>query len=253
MKAMKTAFAIAAHPDDIEFFMSGTLMLLRDAGYEIHYLNIANGCCGTTEYDAETIARMRREEALAAARFAGAIFHDSLCDDLAIFYDRETLAKVAAVVREVSPEILLTHSPDDYMEDHMNACRLAVTAAFARGMPNFPTDPPRSPVDGSVTVYHAQPYSHRDPLRRMVRPTSTSMFRMWWNARSPCSRGMQHRRNGSTRVRGMTPIWKHFASWIGSAVKCPGGIRTQKDGGDIFTSGFAGRMTIPWWSHWPIT
>ena len=32
---MKSAIAIAAHPDDIEFFMSGTLMRLRAAGYEI--------------------------------------------------------------------------------------------------------------------------------------------------------------------------------------------------------------------------
>ena len=32
---MKTALAIAAHPDDIEFLMSGTLMLLRKAGYEM--------------------------------------------------------------------------------------------------------------------------------------------------------------------------------------------------------------------------
>ena len=80
------------------------------------------------------------------------------------------LARVASIVREVAPEILLTHSPSDYMEDHTNACRLAVTAAFARGMPNFPVDPPCKPVTGPVTVYHAQPYSHRDPLRRLVEP-----------------------------------------------------------------------------------
>lgn len=168
---MPTAFAIAAHPDDIEFFMSGTLMLLKAAGYEIHYLNLANGCCGTTEYDTETIARMRREEAMNACQFAGAVFHESICDDLAIFYDRPTLAKVASVVREVAPRILLTHAPADYMEDHMNASRLAVTAAFARGMPNFAVDPPRPPVSSNVTVYHAQPYSHRDPLRRVVQPS----------------------------------------------------------------------------------
>jgi LmbE family N-acetylglucosaminyl deacetylase len=166
----KTAFAIAAHPDDIEFFMSGTLLLLKEAGYEIHYMNVANGCCGTTQYDAETIARIRREEGMAAAAYAGAVFHESICDDMAIFFDRPTLAKVASVMREVSPEIVLTHPPSDYMEDHMNTCRLAVTAAFARGMPNFPVEPPRSHVEGKVTVYHAQPFSHRDPLRRPVEP-----------------------------------------------------------------------------------
>ena len=46
----------------------------------------------------------------------------------------------------------------------MNACRLAVTAAFARGMPNYPTRPPRPPVEQPVTIYHAQPHGNRDPL-----------------------------------------------------------------------------------------
>lgn len=167
---MKSVLAIAAHPDDIEFFMSGTLLLLREAGYELHYMNLANGCCGTTQFDAATIARLRLEEAKAAAEYAGAVFHPPLCNDLEIFYDRPTLLQVASVVRAVAPRIVLTHSPDDYMEDHMNACRLAVTAAFSRGMPNFPVDPPHAPVSQPVTVYHAQPFSHRDPLRRPVEP-----------------------------------------------------------------------------------
>ena len=166
----KSAIAIAAHPDDIEFFMSGTLMHLAAVGYEIHYLNIANGCCGTNQYDAETITAIRRQEGMDAAALIGAVFHESICNDLEILYDRPTLAKVASVVRAAAPEIVLTHSPSDYMEDHTNACRLAVTAAFARGMPNFPVDPPREPVPGKVTVYHAQPYSNRDPLRRLVEP-----------------------------------------------------------------------------------
>ena len=167
---MKTAIAIAAHPDDIEFLMSGTLMLLRANGYEIHYWNLSNGCCGTTKYDRETIAGIRREEAMSAASAIGAKFHESICNDLEIFYDRPTLAKVASVIREVAPEIVLTHSPVDYMEDHTNTCRLATTAAFSRGMPNFPVDPPRAAITGNVTVYHAQPYSHRDPLGRLVEP-----------------------------------------------------------------------------------
>ena len=167
---MKTAIAIAAHPDDIEFLMAGTLMLLRANGYEIHYWNLANGCCGTTKYDAATIARIRREEAMSAAAAIGAVYHESICNDLEIFYDKPTLARVASVLREVAPEIVLTHSPADYMEDHTNTSRLATTAAFARGMPNFPVDPPRPSVEGKVTVYHAQPYGHRDPLRRLVEP-----------------------------------------------------------------------------------
>jgi LmbE family N-acetylglucosaminyl deacetylase len=166
----KCALAVAAHPDDIEFVMAGTLIHLRDAGYEIHTMNIANGCCGSTEHSAAHTAQVREREAIAAADSIGAEFHGSLVNDLEIFYNRETLARLAAVVREVAPEILLAHSPSDYMEDHMNACRLAVTAAFARGMPNYPTRPPRPPVEQPVTIYHAQPHGNCDPLGQVVRP-----------------------------------------------------------------------------------
>jgi LmbE family N-acetylglucosaminyl deacetylase len=166
----KRAFAIAAHPDDIEFQMSGTLILLSRAGYEIHYLNIANGSCGTVEFSKGEIIAIRRSEGQAAAALIGAVFHESLVDDLDIFYEPVLLAKVSAVVREVAPEILLVQSPQDYMEDHQNATRLAVTAAFTRGMPNYATNPPRSPVAQPVTVYHAQPHGNFDPLVHFVRP-----------------------------------------------------------------------------------
>ena len=166
----KRAFAVAAHPDDIEFQMAGTLILLRRAGYEIHYLNLANGSCGTAELSKEEIVRIRRQEAQAAAAYMGAVYHESLVDDLAIFYEAPLLARVAAVMRAVAPEILLVQSPQDYMEDHQNAARLAVSAAFTRGMRNFETVPPTPPVSQPVTVYHAQPHGNRDPLRQLVQP-----------------------------------------------------------------------------------
>ena len=40
--------AIACHPDDIDFGMAGTLMMLKKAGYEIHYMDVANGSLGTS-------------------------------------------------------------------------------------------------------------------------------------------------------------------------------------------------------------
>ena len=75
-----------------------------------------------------------------------------------------------AVIRRVAPTIVLTHSPQDYMEDHTNTSRLAVTAAFARGMPNFRTMPAVPAISGDVTVYHAMPHGLRDPLGERIRP-----------------------------------------------------------------------------------
>jgi LmbE family N-acetylglucosaminyl deacetylase len=164
------AIAIAAHPDDIEFYMAGTLLLLRRAGWTIHYLNLASGNCGSVKWSAARTRAIRRREAQEAAAVLGASWHPSLSDDLEILYEINLLRRLASIVREVKPRIVLTHSPLDYMEDHMNTSRLAVTAAFARGMPNFKTAPPRRPIDGEVTVYHAMPHGLRDGLRRKVVP-----------------------------------------------------------------------------------
>ena len=171
----KRAFAVAAHPDDIEFQMAGTLILLRRAGYEIHYLNLANGSCGTAELSVDEIVDIRRQEAQAAAAYMGAVYHESLVDDLAIFYEAPLLARVAAVMRAVAPEILLVQSPQDYMEDHQNAARLAVSAAFTRGMRNFETVPPTAPVSQPV---HVRPSSSRGPASTLrpsmsPRPSAT--------------------------------------------------------------------------------
>jgi LmbE family N-acetylglucosaminyl deacetylase len=166
----RIAIAIAAHPDDIEFQMAGTLFLLRQAGFQTHYLTLASGNCGSLKYNAAATRSIRSAEARAAAKILDAQFHPSLTDDLEILYNLELLRELAALLRQIHPLIILTHSPQDYMEDHINTSRLAVTAAFARGMPNFKTIPTHPPIDREVTIYHAMPHGLRDQLRRRIVP-----------------------------------------------------------------------------------
>ena len=166
---LPAVLAVFAHPDDIEFVAAGTLLQLAARGWNLHYFNLCTGNCGSMEMDAVATAQARSEEARKAAAILGARFYPPIADDLELFYGTDTLKKVAAVVRETKPSVVLTHSPEDYMEDHMNASRLAVTAAFVRGAPNFATTPPRSPCDEDVAVYHAMPHGLRDPLRQRIR------------------------------------------------------------------------------------
>jgi len=168
---LKKAFAIAAHPDDIEFMMSGTLMRLKEAGYEIHYMNVANGCMGTDTLDHDEIVAVREAEAKAAADLIGAVYHPHLgLDDVGIFYNADLVSQLSSLIREVQPDIVLTHYPDEYMEDHANVCRGVVSAVFARGMRNFTTQPPVSPISKPVALYHAMPYGLHDQLRRLIQP-----------------------------------------------------------------------------------
>ena len=164
------ALAVAAHPDDIEFMMGGTLLLLHDAGWQIHCMNLSSGNLGSMLVSPAETARLRRREAQAAARSMGAVWHPPICRDLEIFYEDRALRRVAAVIREVDPSIILTHSTQDYMEDHMNTARLALTAAFARSAPNYRTTPARRPVPTAVTIYHGSPHGLRDGLRRRLLP-----------------------------------------------------------------------------------
>jgi LmbE family N-acetylglucosaminyl deacetylase len=167
---MKSAIAIAAHPDDIELMMAGTLLLLKKAGYEIHYMNLSGGDCGSTEHSAAAIKKIRLTEAKNASQILGAHFHPPFCNDLQILYDIKILRRVTSVMREVKPTIVLTHSPEDYMEDHINTCRLAVTASFARGMRNFDSEPIRPVENYDCTIYHALPHTLRDNFRRLIIP-----------------------------------------------------------------------------------
>lgn len=167
---MPSVLAIAAHHDDIEFVMAGTLLRLRALGWDLHYMNLADGCRGSTTMDRPTCAAVRLEEAKRAAQILGATFYPPICPDMEIAYTTELLRKVAAVVRIARPSIVLTHSPIDYMEDHETACRLAVSAAFCHGMPNFESDPPVDVYMEPVTVYHAQPVGNATPLGERVVP-----------------------------------------------------------------------------------
>jgi len=222
MKA-KVAMAIGAHPDDIEFMMAGTLVLLKRAGYATHYMSLANGSCGSAVHSAAKLRPMRRREGRAAARVLGAIFHESLVDDLEIYYERTTLRRLAAVIRAVNPSVLLVPSPQDYMEDHTNACRLAVTAAFVHAMPNFATTPARKPVAGEVTIYHAMPHGLRDPLRRRVIPgafVNTTSVHEEKKAALAEHKSQQHWLDASQKMNQYVRTMEGFMRELGRMSRC---------------------------------
>jgi N-acetylglucosamine malate deacetylase 1 len=169
----KRVMALAAHPDDIEFMMSGTLFRLKELGWAIHYMTVANGSGGTTEHDAAEIIRIRRKESIEAAAYIGAEYHESLVNDFEVFYEDSLIRKIAAVIRGVGPSILLLPALEDYMEDHMNTARLGVTAAFTKGCPNYSTIPPVGAVNGDIVLYHAMPMGLADMLGR---PAKAGLF-----------------------------------------------------------------------------
>ncbi len=170
MSKKQTVFAVAAHPDDIEFNMAGTLSLLAKAGFEPHMMNLSRSSLDSNELPEPEITRIRRQEAEQSAAVINAIHHPPIADDLLIFYEERLLRQMVAVVREIRPTIVLLPSLNDYMEDHTNTARLVVTACFSRAMRHFRSTPPRDPSDQDVYLYHAQPHLNHDGMHEPVVP-----------------------------------------------------------------------------------
>ena len=167
---MPAVLAIAAHPDDIEFLFTGTLLQLAKRGWDLHYMNLCDGSRGSTVLDQQECAATRLKEAQDSCRFLNATFYPPIYADMEAIYSTDNLRKVTAVVRRAKPSIVLTHSTQDYMEDHEIACKLAVSAAFSHYMPNLVSDPPEEVFIEPVTVYHAQPIGNTTPLGEPVEP-----------------------------------------------------------------------------------
>ncbi len=171
MSEKPAVLAVAAHPDDIEFNMAGTLSLLAKAGFEPHMLNLSRSNLDSNELSESEITQIRRQEAQRSAKVIDAVYHPPMADDLLIFYEESLLRQMVAIVREIQPTIVLLPSLNDYMEDHTNTARLVVTACFSRSMRHFRSLPPREPTNKDVYLYHAQPHLNRDGMRQLVVPT----------------------------------------------------------------------------------
>jgi LmbE family N-acetylglucosaminyl deacetylase len=164
--------SVLAHPDDAEFLCAGTLIRLRrEHGWEVHVASMTPGDCGSAELPAEEIARVRRAEGARAAALIGATYHCLEERDLQIFYHERPLERVTRLLRQVRPQVLLTHSPADYLLDHEMTSVLARAAAFAAPVPNFLAGQGHGPALARVPyLYYCDAIEGKDPLGRPVEP-----------------------------------------------------------------------------------
>ncbi len=144
--------AVGAHPDDIEILCAGTLAKYASQGHEIVMCHACTGDKGHFHIPNEELATLRRKEAQLSASRIGA---ESLCvgiPDCEIFNDRPTLALFIDMIRTARPDVIITHSPTDYMPDHTVTGQLVYDASFHATLPNWKTTMP--PHDKCPPVYY---------------------------------------------------------------------------------------------------
>ncbi len=168
----KRVLAIGAHPDDVEIMCSGTLFALHRLGCEIHVASLTLGDCGSTEYSSEEISKIRHGEAQKACEMLGAVYYHAGFWDLCIFNDDDSNRRVTAVVREINPWLVITHSPQDYMSDHEMTSLLVRNACFYASIPNYETKnlTPAECTFAIPSLYYAQPIENIDLFGKKITP-----------------------------------------------------------------------------------
>jgi LmbE family N-acetylglucosaminyl deacetylase len=141
--------AIGCHPDDLEIGCGGTLARYAQAGHTVVMCHVANGNRGHAVIMPEELRAIRLAEAQAAGETLGAAQILSLdVPDLEVSSENPgTVRKLVELVRRTQPDLVITHSPDDYMRDHVEVSRLVFDASFSASVPHFFTgETPVAPI-----------------------------------------------------------------------------------------------------------
>ena len=135
--------AVGAHPDDLDLLCGGTLARFVRDGHEVTMCHATTGDKGSYVHTSEEIARIRIGEAQRAAEICGAE-HVSLGlhDSEVCAVDSEQRRLVVDLVRNVRPDLIITHSSGDYMSDHNEISKLVVDCSFHATLPLFETGKP---------------------------------------------------------------------------------------------------------------
>ncbi|MCK9222132.1 MAG: PIG-L family deacetylase [Limnochordia bacterium] len=132
--------AISCHPDDVELTCAGTLARYKEQGHDVFVCHVANGNLGHAVIPPDELRSIRSKEAKVSASMIGAEVITCDIGDLLVYEgQREQRDKVVDVIRNIQPDVIITHSPTDYMPDHLAVSRLVFDATFAASVSHYQT------------------------------------------------------------------------------------------------------------------
>ncbi|MHA1264785.1 MAG: PIG-L deacetylase family protein [Candidatus Helarchaeota archaeon] len=130
---------IGSHPDDLEILCGGTLAKYSATGHEVIMAIITDGSAGSTDLSIEELREIRYKEALQSAKLIKAEFIWLGESDELFFETKETRYKIADLIRQSKPDVIITHSPVDYHPDHQAVSKAVLNASFVSSLPNIKT------------------------------------------------------------------------------------------------------------------
>lgn len=146
--------AVAAHPDDIELLCAGTLARYVAGGHAVTLAVFTDGSMGDVHIRPARLAAIRRKEAAAAAKVLGAkLLWPAICDEH-VFPNEAQRRVMIDLLRETDPDVIFTHSPNDYHPDHRGVSQLVFDSYFQKGLPHIPRQRRRAGRFAQATLYY---------------------------------------------------------------------------------------------------
>ncbi len=142
----------------MEILCSGTLIKCVQRGDKVTVCHVCNGNMGHVIIPPEELSVIRAEEARKAGALAGIeVITCDIGDLIVNGSDISQRNKITDIVKSYQPDFIITHSPTDYMPDHLAVQRLAEDGAFAASCPQY----------GSKGVAKVVPLFYMDNLAGM--------------------------------------------------------------------------------------
>jgi bacillithiol biosynthesis deacetylase BshB1 len=125
----------AAHPDDAELAMGGTIARFANEGFSVGIVDLTRGEMGT-----RGSADIRKKEALEAAKILKTSIRENLLiPDGDIEITNGNIRKVVMLMRKYKPKIVFAPYFSDRHPDHINASKLIKRAMFVSGLEKIKT------------------------------------------------------------------------------------------------------------------
>jgi N-acetylglucosamine malate deacetylase 1 len=128
--------AIAAHRDDVEQTCGGTLLKMAERGHKTGILDLTRGEMGT-----RGTAEDREREATEAAKILRASWREALdIPDGRVENNWQNRLKVARVIRQTRPRVVILPYWEGRHPDHYTASKLGYEACFLAGLGKLDID-----------------------------------------------------------------------------------------------------------------
>jgi bacillithiol biosynthesis deacetylase BshB1 len=153
------ALVIAAHPDDAEISLGGTILRMVRAGAKVGVCDLTRGEMGTRGTEADRTAETRA----ATAALGLAVRCNLELPDGRVRATVESRQALAAVFREHAPSLVLAHHTQDLHPDHAACGQLAREAWYLSGLKRLAESSGGAPAHRPKLLMHFQGHVAFEP------------------------------------------------------------------------------------------